>query len=349
MGNSKKWTVFVLTVILVFLLLFSLMTYIMDPLMQFRSESKIFKAWEYSEMYSNPGIAKNLSYDTVIVGTSMVQNTDVPECDELFDSKCVKLTYSGGTSHNFKKILDICFNSDNRIKTVYWGLDENQLIVEPDSVRHALPEYLYKDDPISKIKYLLNVDIFYQYTLKNIIRTAMGSKTDIMPLGDVWGKDAVFSKDAVISGYSSPEQQSAKPENYYEEKIIENLECNVLSVINSHKDTEFVFFMPPYSMLYWNNEVKNGTLDATFYGLNIVMEKLLACDNVKIFFFQNDTDIITNLDNYKDYSHYKPEINSFMMESIKEDKYRLTLDNYKSVLDSMKDFVKKYDYDSLFK
>ena len=48
MGNSKKWTVFVLTVILVFLLLFSLMTYIMDPLMQFRSESKIFKAWEYS-------------------------------------------------------------------------------------------------------------------------------------------------------------------------------------------------------------------------------------------------------------------------------------------------------------
>ena len=348
MGNSKRWTISVLVCMLISVLLIGTFTYITDPLGQFRTDSDIFTYWEYSELYSNPGIARNYEYDSVLVGTSMVQNTDVKECNELFDCNMVKLPYAGGTAYNMKIILDICFDSDNDIKTVYWGLDEHQIFADHETVRHTLPEYLYKTDVVSRLSYLFNININYQYTLTNILHTLKGDVSPIAQEGDKWGADSVFSKDVVLSSYQRLEQQTAQPENYYEELVNNNLEYNIIPLIEENPDTEFVFFMAPYSILFWDNEIQAGTLDATIHGVSMTIERLLGYDNVKIYFFQDDTGIITNLDNYKDYTHYRPEINSYMMNSISEDNCRLTLENYKVVLGELKSCVEEYDYNEIF-
>ena len=57
--------------------------------------------------------------------------------------------------------------------------------------------------------------------------------------------------------------------------------------------------------------------------------------------------IITNLDNYKDYSHYGHWVNNTITEWIAEDYGRVTLDNYQTMILSMKDLVYNYDFDSL--
>ena len=53
-------------------------------------------------------------------------------------------------------------------------------------------------------------------------------------------------------------------------------------------DTEFTFFFPPYSVLYWYKRYADGSLAAELAAQKQVVEALLAYPNVKIYYFQDD-------------------------------------------------------------
>ena len=72
-----------------------------------------------------------------------------------------------------------------------------------------------------------------------------------------------------------------------------------------------------------------------------MVKNLLKYDNVKVFCFQNERDVITNLDNYMDSIHFSPEINKRMLDKMAADEDRLTIDNYEDKLDEMKEFSDK--------
>ena len=118
--NDKKWSLLLICALLFTLVIFASAMYILDPVLGYGTECGLTPYYEYSTIYTNPGIARHYRYDTVLVGTSMVQNTDVDICEELLDCDMVRLPYSGGTSYDMKTILNLCFESGNDIKTVYW-------------------------------------------------------------------------------------------------------------------------------------------------------------------------------------------------------------------------------------
>ena len=76
---------------------------------------------------------------------------------------------------------------------------------------------------------------------------------------------------------------------------------------------------------------------------------LLDYSNVKIYSFFNNFDLICNLDNYKDYTHFDGKINSQILNWIKNDEYLLTKENKDEYLKAERDFYLNYDYDSIFK
>jgi hypothetical protein len=327
---------------------FAEVMYWMDPLLHYGAEKDAFTYYEYSEMYSNPGIAKHYSYDAVLVGTSMVQNTNVDLCDELWGCDMVRLTYSGGTSYNMKTILDICFASGNDIKTVYWELDQFQLTGSPTEPRYPLPAYLYQMDHSEDLSYLLNLDIFYHYGLNNVLGMLRGDKSNAERRYETLTGD--FSRSSMLMTYNRPYQKEMAPLAAYDKmkkKVDDNLQ-NITSLMQAHPDTEFVFFMPPFSVLYWDRELRNGTFDVTMDSTHYALKKLLEYDNVRIYFYQGEEDIITNLDNYKDFSHYGSWINDLLTEYIAEDINRVTKENNKSMIDEMREFIYNYDFDSIF-
>lgn len=345
--TNKRWIICFLVLSLVTLVAFAGIMYVTDPLIRYGKENGLFTYYEYAEMYSNPGIARNYEYDTVLVGTSMIQNTDVKECNELFGCDMVRLPYSGGTCYNMKTILDVCFDSGNTIKTVYWELDEFQLFSSHDAPRYPLPEYLYGEDHWQDVSYLLNLDIFYHYTLNSVLGTLRGEQQLVAREGETFTGD--FSKAGALRSYARPElsiEQTAITS--YQDKVDLNLENNIIPLIEENPETEFVFFMVPFSILYWDNEVRQGTFDATMYGVEYAITRLLEYDNVRIYFYHDAWEIVTNLDNYKDYSHYGPWINSWMTQAISADEGRLTKDNYHTVLNEMYNYIKAYDFNSIF-
>lgn len=186
--HSKKWTICLLVAVVVTLGIFACIMYWLDPLLHYGSESGVTTYYQYSQMYSNPGIAKHYTYDAVMVGTSMIENTDADLCDELFECNMVCLPYSGGTTYNMKTILDVCFASGNEIKTVYWELDEFQLSGSATEPRYPLPEYLYRTDHREDLSYLLNLDIFYHYGMNNILGTLRGEVRNAERRGVSFGR-----------------------------------------------------------------------------------------------------------------------------------------------------------------
>ena len=65
---------------------------------------------------------------------------------------------------------------------------------------------------------------------------------------------------------------------------------------------------------------------------------LLQYDIVRIFCFQNEPEVTTDLNNYMDTIHFSPEINRLMLDQIIAGEYEMTPDNYEEVIDGVKAF-----------
>ena len=159
----------------------------------------------------------------------------------------------------------------------------------------------------------------------------------------------VFSAESALSAYRRLEKPMDHVEHtHYRNIVALNLENNIIPLLEENPETEFVFFMVPFSILYWDNEVRQGTFDATMYGLEYAIERLLEYDNVRIYFYHDEWGIVTDLDNYKDYSHYGKWINSWMTQAIAADEGQLTTENYITVLNEMRAYIYAYDFDPIF-
>ena len=140
--SSKKWVISLLSITLLVVIAFGVVEFYLDPLLQYGNERGPLTCREYAEIYANPGIAKNYNYNAVLLGSSMVENTNVSEIDLLFGCKTIKVPYSGASSYNHKAILDVCYNSGHKIEKVFWSLDEYALTTDKDTPRYPLPDYL---------------------------------------------------------------------------------------------------------------------------------------------------------------------------------------------------------------
>lgn len=348
--KAKKWAILLIAITLCAVVIFGSLTFYLDPLLQYNSEGGALTYRHYSEIYSNPGIAKNYNYNAVFLGSSMVENANVSEIDELFDCTTIKVPYSGASSYNHKAILDVCYNSDNKIDKVFWALDEYALTTDKNTPRYPLPTYLYDDNKWNDLSYLLNLDIFYFYTLKDLMGT-LTNRSEIMMKDGSWVEDeSIYCEKNALNSFSYPmEETENKGELYYKKSLEDNLKYNILPFIEEHPETEFYFYMVPYSISYWYMNKQKGTLDAELYIARNAVSELLKYSNVKVYFFQNETDIITNLDNYKDYTHFKPSINSYMSQQMVQGNCELTVNNYNQVFDEFYDYLTEFDYNTFYR
>lgn len=345
--NHKKWSLLLLTALATTLFVFAGAMYVLDPVLNYGTECSLTPYYEYSTLYTNPGIARHYTYDTVLVGTSMTQNTDVDLCDELLECDMVRLPYSGGTSYDMKTILVLCFDSGNDIKTVYWELDQFQLEASPTEHRYPVPEYLYNSDPGDDISYLLNLDIMYHYGLNNILGSLRGQVAPAERRGITLTGN--FSQETTLASYHRPAESNILHsfDGSMKTRVDDNL-ANITSLVESHPDTEFVFFMPPFSVLYWDRELREGTFDATMDATEYAMSALLEYDNVRLYYYQCEEAIITDLDNYKDHSHYGNWINDTITAWIAQNRGLVTPETCEDVIEQMRSFIHSYPFDFLF-
>ena len=94
-------------------------------------------------------------------------------------------------------------------------------------------------------------------------------------------------------------------------------------------------------MLWWDGAVRTGERDAFIQSEIMMTEALLKYDNAKVFCFQGEEDIITDLNNYMDSIHFSQDINKYMLDKILQGQNELTESNYKDKLYEVRELSEK--------
>ena len=107
--------------------------------------------------------------------------------------------------------------------------------------------------------------------------------------------------------------------------------------------SKFYFFLLPYSELRWDRVYRSGQTEEYLYARQAAMEALIAYDNVQIYDFQTDEDIILNLDYYMDPIHFSADVNQFMVVKAKEADvaYLVTKENLSDRCSAMRELAEK--------
>ncbi len=349
-SSFQRAIVAIVALALSFCILAATLVIYVDPFFHYHKPLEGFPYLVDNQLSQNPGMAQNMEYDSVILGSSMTVNFNTNWFRELMGLNTVKLSYSAAFPKDQANIMEIIFNSENKVKKVFLGVDVITYTGAADQTKYPIPEYLYDDKLMNDVSYVLNKEVLLNYVLRPM---ADPEPTDLATVYKSWWTEEYYSEEWVLHNYVSPGQVEEQTDAHaYIAPVKENLDINICPYIEANTDTDFVIFFPPYSILYWNDVLRENHLEATIEEYRYIAERLNAYDNVEVYFFPDREDIILDLNHYADYSHYHPDYNRFMAECFadgtclvaKHGKEGKTIDEY---LAHMLEIVEEFDFEAL--
>lgn len=352
----RYWLLGWILIVFASLSAFCFLVYKIDPFFHYHKpnlNSYFFRL--YNQRSQNDGISKHFEYDAIITGTSMTENFRTSEADRLFGCNFIKVPYSGGSYKEINDNVTVALEHNDSIRVIIRCLDMSHFFDKWDSMRNDLgqyPTYLYDGNPFNDLKYLLNRDVVfgraYQMTVDN---NKQGFKPGIVSFDDYsrWQSAYTFGSKKVITSELSNDtvEQNNHLSESEKEIIKKNIDINVTNIADKYPDVDFYYFYPPYSAVSWNGWREQGYLLKWLEAEEYVTELIIPHHNIHLFSFNNRTDITTDLNNYKDGSHYASWVNSLILKWMKDGKYQLTKENYREYLKKEYDFYTTFDYTGL--
>lgn len=326
----KKY--FYQTIIITLLLLLAIGTavIIIDPFVHYHAPISPLAECESDERGQMIGIAKNIDYDTALIGSSMSENTKASwfEDGTLADN-AVKLCMQGAHFDDYNLLLQEAVNKPTTKRIIYC-LDNYVLLQNPEDYPTTIPEYLSNDTYLDDCQYVLNKSVVFYYAPLYLLNNKKFDYNADMAYS--WAHLYSFSDTAAKAAYTRIEHRADEEsyDTYFD--YADSFLTGITPYIESNPDIEFDFYAPPYSILYWDDSFMRGHLLAEFNALDRVYKKLLEYKNVHIYYLENDMDTIMNLNNYRDYSHYGPDINYHVYKKIAAGSGEITAANEYDIL-----------------
>lgn len=354
--KSKNWIIGWGVIVSIFLSIIGILVIKIDPYFHYHKPD--LNKYYYSldnQRSQNNGVIKNFDYDALITGSSMTENFKTSEMDSIFAVKSIKVPFSGGTYKEINDNLVFALENNPKLKTIVRSLDYSKIFDDKDLMRTDLgeyPTYLYDSNPVNDVRYLFNKDVVFGRIYPMISnKSETNFKPGITSFDDYasWQKNYTFGKNSVIpNGIKSIEKSKPKHlTNEEKQTINENITQNVTSLSAKYPDVNFYYFFPPYSAVFWNDLNNDGTIYKQIEAESYAIELILKYPNIHLYSFNMLTDITTDLNNYKDSTHYGQWINNLMLRYMKNNKCLLTKENYRSYLDEELKFYTSFDYSSL--
>ena len=324
--TRKRWTVLTLCLLTISLGAILGAVFVFDPFEVYH------QAWFHippiensTQNYSNAGIAKSYDYDSVVIGSSMTENFSTRLLEENFGGSFVKLPINAGTPYNHRQMMDLSFGTHD-VKRIFYGIDIEALTWFYTTPKCEMPDYLYDNNIFNDTQYWFNSSVLLKY-IPACLKTLGQSAPDLRDTMYNWGALYEYGKSAALRDVKIKnkviDQKVETLTGTFSQQSLLNVQHNYFPYIESHPNTEFIFFFPPYSLAHWYTFYKSASFEYHLDQKIALINALLPYENVKIYDFQAETDWILNLDNYIDSSHYGPWINDAMTEAIARDEYRI--------------------------
>ncbi|MBR5637397.1 MAG: hypothetical protein IKW81_10765 [Pseudobutyrivibrio sp.] len=352
--KSKKWIIgFLMTVAILLGAAASVIIYV-DPYFHYHKPQANLCYELNNERSQNDGIIRHFEYDGMIIGTSMSENFKTSEAEELWGGTFIKVPFAGGTFKEQNENIAKAIKCNPNLKVVIRPLDYAYLMDEADRVRDDLgdyPEYLYDENPFNDVNYIFNKQILFDICLPMFDEARDRKAGGVTSFDDYsnWMEGTAFGAEAVLAGrteYKEPEEIQPYVEKV-QKLVEENITQNVTDLAKANPGIEFYYYLTPYSVAWWGSQKEMGTLDRWLAAEKYAIELMLECDNIHLYSFNNEFDIVSNLDNYSDECHHGDWINSQILGWLYSGTDLLTKENYKEYLAVESEYYKGYDYNSL--
>lgn len=323
--SSKKWLMTWCISTLSVLIAMILFAYAYDPFNYYKMhEEDRF----VNDTFTTPGLIKNYDYDTVIIGSSMTQNYEIQFFRDAMGVSPLKVTCGGLTTHYMIQLYDRVMEY-GKVKTYIINIDLSQFAQSQniEQGRHHLVAYLMDDSKLNDIQYLLGyeawfrfipVDLFIQAALRAgvTLPEKFDQRMKIDYIGD-WRLDASFSRDIVINRYIANEYAVKKLESdNLQKEMIQNITEYAEYMLPTFQDeNQYIFIFPPYSALYWHTTQRDDTFDSLMDAKLYFIQMFDGIENVRIVDMQSH-ECIVDLDNYRDSTHFSPQVQMIAAEAI---------------------------------
>ena len=356
--KAKGWLLCWILIAIAGLAAAAICVYNVDPFFHYHkpyTDRYFYYLSNVKQRSQNDGISKHFEYDAMITGTSLTENFRTSEMDEIFGCSSVKLPYSGSSFKEINDNLAVALKANPELRIIVRCLDTDKIIEPADHMRTdlgAYPTYLYDSDPFNDVEYLLNMEVFFQSAnmLKEHIRP-YGEPAGITSFDDYsnWQRLFTFGMNSVCPEGLTVQTPAETAHLTEEEKklVIENITLNVTELADEYPYVDFYYFFSPYSILKWMEIRNEGNTEKYMEAIKLAAGLILPHENIHLFSFDMRTDIITDLNNYKDATHYAGWVNRLILKWMHDGTYRLTKDNYEEYLREEYDFFLNFDYESL--
>ena len=321
-----------------------------DPFFQYHKPLAWFPYLVDNQVNQNPGLAKHMDYDGILIGSSMTASFNTDWFEELMGMKTQKLSYNGSYPKDLSNIMQLVFDAKgDQVAAVYMAVDQSTFSADPEETKFPVTDYLYDDNVFNDVPYLLNKDVLLDYILRPLADRKDAS--DWAELYKPWWTDEYYNKANVLMYYEAAEEkreEEALAADYFKDAVEENLQKNIFPYIEAHPETEFYIFYPPYSILFWNDVTREKELEAVIGRLEYMTERLLNYENVHVFNFLGKEDIICNLNNYADYMHYHKNVCRYITECFATGENELHPENYGQAFDEIRTLAMSYNYPAIW-
>ena len=297
--------------------------------------------------YQAAGIINNYDFDSIILGSSLMTNTSSKEASLKLGDTWVNLSVYANSNQNISQRIAIFKHSlrKHKIKNVIFTLEPWLLKDEIEGKNHL--SYLYDSNPINDFKtYLDKSFIACLFISKICLKGEESMDRPSQFFSRIWFKDLIGGFSSWLKNANRPDTQKIlhsianyKPTDSPPENHQPIIPVSLFQIIEQNPNIDFIFIVPPFSRLSYKLSPTYPTK-----AIKSLLQKKFS--NVKVYGFDN-TSIPDDLSRYVDLTHYDEKVNSLMLDAIKNDTHRITLENVDHYFKEIQKRVEDYDIQSL--
>ena len=363
---SKISLIYFVSIVLITIIYATIAIYLHDPL-QIWHKPFFRKQITYSNTIreSARAMINNEQFDSIIIGNSHTENTSCKVAEKLFGGKFINLSISGSTLYEKNLILSYLLKR-KKVKKVVYLVDENYatLSLEPLLFDTKQYSFIYNDNPFDDFKIYLNNKYLFRTLIFSQSKKCIGNiknmdkpyawetvSSHIKRFGgfDNWVKN---KKNGQIKGYFNTilktplEYNNQHLSEEYKKDLHDYLDKYLFTNIAQAPETDFYIIISPVSDIELARRIRS--YDPIFAKqcelLGYLVIKKNEYKNFKIYAF-NDKPNLSSLEDYKDGTHYRPWINHYILEAIKNNENEINSENVQEYIDKVYNLAKQFDYE----
>lgn len=330
MNRAKTWILSFFAIEAAALLLLAAAAYLVDPFFQFRIKDKTYVLQEW---FVSSGLIENYRYDTLLIGSSMTRNFDMNRFREKLGAEPLHIGLGGIRPVEINELVRLAYDS-GKAEKYYICVDLGFFGNPGEESRY--PRYLLKKDFLSHLRYLLSYEVWFRYIpidLGLVLCDRLGVKIpdkvahlkEIDRLGD-WEYNYRYRGEAEVA--ARYKRKIGRVPVLETAGLHERLTAQFDGYLDrfDFKRGEHIFFLPPYSSLFWCDTQRAGYFDIYLRAREYFVSAA-ARRGAAVFDFQS-AEFTTDLDNYRDIKHYRPEINDLMVDAFAKGEFKVTEESF---------------------